>query len=114
MPGTRAVLLIVAFLAPAVAGGQAARDPAHTFDITTSGRAGQRFPSEHLTLTDPATGVQVLALTTSRHVNATFYQTHPQWTPDSRYIVFRSNRAAKEGGAGMRVPCRSRPARSCR
>ena len=84
-------------MAPGAFGGQPAADPAHTFDIASTGRVGQRFPSEHLTIIDAETSVAVLALTTSRHVNATFYQTHPQWTPDGRYIVFRSNRAAKEG-----------------
>ena len=92
-----AVLLAAGSVVSAAPGGQPARDPAHTFDIAGSGRIGERFPSEHLTLTDAATGVKVVAMTTSRHVNATFYQTHPQWTPDGRYIVFRSNRAAKDG-----------------
>lgn len=70
-----------------------------TFDLTGTGAVGQRFPSEHLTIVDPVTGAEVIALTTSRHNNAKAYQTHPQWTPDGRYVVFTSDRAAA-GGRG--------------
>lgn len=75
-------------------------DRAHvytTFDMTGTGVVGQRFPSEHLTIIDPVTGAEVIALTTSRHGNSKLYQTHPQWTPDGRYVVFTSDRAAVNG-----------------
>lgn len=65
----------------------------NTFDMAGEDIFGQRFPSEHLTLTDRVTGVEIIALTTSRHNNSKIYQTHPQWTPDGKYIVFRSSRA---------------------
>ncbi len=65
----------------------------NTFDMAGEDVFGHRFPSEHLTLEDEVTGVEVIALTTSRHNNSKFYQTHPQWTPDGEYIVFRSSRA---------------------
>lgn len=68
-----------------------------TFDMTGTGVVGQRFPSEHLTIVDPVTGTEVIALTTSRHNNSKIYQTHPQWTPDGRHIVFTSDRAAVDG-----------------
>lgn len=68
-------------------------DPADTFDMSEANVVGRRFASENLTYEDPVTGVQVIALTTSGHSNSKIYQTHPQWTPDGRYIVFRSNRA---------------------
>jgi oligogalacturonide lyase len=64
-----------------------------TFDMSDNVVFGQRFPSEHLLLIDEATGVEITALTTSRDVSSKIYQTHPQWTSDGRYIVFRSNRA---------------------
>jgi len=72
----------------------------NTFDMTRSDVVGQRFPSEHLTIIDPVTGVEITALTTSRHNSSKIYQTHPQWTPDGKYIVFRSNRAAVDGRGG--------------
>lgn len=67
-------------------------DPANTYEMTHTDILGQRFASEHLTLKDEVTGVEIVALTTSRHSNSKFYQTHPQWTPDGKHIVFRSSR----------------------
>lgn len=64
----------------------------NTFDMTGTDIFGQRFPSEHLTIIDKETGVKIIALTTSRHGNSKMYQTHPQWTPDGKYIIFRSDR----------------------
>lgn len=55
---------------------------------------GKRFPSEMRVFSDKATGVNVTALTTSAANDAKIYQTHPQWTADNKYIVFRSNRGA--------------------
>lgn len=72
-----------------------------TFDMAGEDRFGQRFPSEHLTIEDEVTGVEITALTTSRHNNSTIYQTHPQWTPDGKYIVFRSSRGGEDGGGQM-------------
>ncbi|MGM0457944.1 MAG: TolB family protein [Bacteroidota bacterium] len=62
------------------------------FDLTQTDDVGQRFASEHLTHKDKVTGFKITSLTTARYSNSTFYQTHPSWTPDERYIVFRSNR----------------------
>lgn len=73
-------------------------DVDNTFDMAGEDRFGQRFPSEHLTIEDEETGIEIIALTTSRHRNSTLYQTHPQWTPDSKYIVFRSSRGGEGGG----------------
>lgn len=64
-----------------------------TFDMSGDVVFGKRFPSEHLLLKDEATGVEITVLTTSRDVSSKMYQTHPQWTSDGRYVVFRSNRA---------------------
>jgi oligogalacturonide lyase len=59
---------------------------------------GRRFPSEMRTFADKITGVPVTALTTDPNANdAKIYQTHPQWTADGKYIVFRSNRGAPAG-----------------
>lgn len=69
-----------------------------TFDMAGTDNFGQRFPSESLTFTDPATGVNIVALTTSRHSNTKIYQDHPNWTADGRHIVFTSNRNNTTGG----------------
>lgn len=55
---------------------------------------GLRFPSEKCVFTDKVTGVRVTALTNDPADNAKIEQTHPQWTADNKYIVFRSNRGA--------------------
>lgn len=72
----------------------------NTFDMAGTDILGQRFPSEYLTIKDEVTGVNIIALTTSRHNNSKIYQTHPQWTPDGKYIVFRSDRNANKGKGG--------------
>lgn len=69
-----------------------------TFDMAGTDIFGQRFPSESLTITDPATGVRIIALTTSRHNSVKIYQDHPNWTADGKYIVFTSNRNTTAGG----------------
>lgn len=55
---------------------------------------GRRFPSEKRTFTDQVTGVELTALTTSAANDLRIYQTHPQWTADGKWIVFRSDRHA--------------------
>src|SRR5690606_37331821 len=64
----------------------------HTFDMTGVDEFGHRFASEHYSYKDKVTGVEVIALTTSRHKNSKMYQTHPQWTSDGKYIIFLSDR----------------------
>ncbi|HEX2854739.1 MAG TPA: hypothetical protein VHO24_16020 [Opitutaceae bacterium] len=61
---------------------------------------GKRFPSELRVFSDKATGVNVTALTTGPANDAKIYQTHPQWTADNKYIVFRSNRGAPPPAPG--------------
>ena len=75
-------------------------DVDNTFDMAGEDIFGQRFPSEHLIIEDEVTGVDIVALTTSRHNNSKIYQTHPQWTPDGKYVVFRSDRAAGDERRG--------------
>ena len=73
------------------------KDVDKTFDMAGTDIFGQRFPSESLTITDPVTGVKIIALTTSRHNNSKIYQDHPNWTADRKYIVFSSNRNTAAG-----------------
>ena len=42
---------------------------------------------------DSVTGIPITVLTTDSANDSKIYQTHPQWTADGRYIVFRSDRA---------------------
>ncbi len=63
---------------------------------------GRRYPSEKTSYTDPQTGVVVTVLTTSPANDSRIYQTHPQWTYDQKYIVFRSDRASMEVEHGRR------------
>jgi oligogalacturonide lyase len=71
-----------------------------TFDMAGDDVFGQRFPAENFTFTDEVTGVKINALTTSRQSNSKMYQTHPQWTPDGKYIIFTSNRTARAQRGG--------------
>jgi oligogalacturonide lyase len=54
---------------------------------------GKRFPAEQFVFIDVDTGVPITALTNSPANNAAIYPTHPQWTMDGKYIIFRSNRS---------------------
>ena len=57
---------------------------------------GQRFPSEKRVVNDPVTGTPLTFLTTQPRGDAKIYPSHPQWTADGRWLVFRSNRVKGE------------------
>lgn len=57
---------------------------------------GQRFPSERRVVPDPVTGVPLVFLTTQPRGDSKIYPTHPQWTADGQWLVFRSDRAGRE------------------
>jgi len=61
----------------------------------TASHVGRRFPSEMRIITDAVTGRKIKALTTSSANDLKPYQTHPAWTADGKWIIFRSDR----GGA---------------
>ncbi len=54
---------------------------------------GQRFPSERRLVTDPVTGVELNFLTTTDGGDSKIYPTHPQWTADGQWVIFRTRRA---------------------
>ena len=60
---------------------------------------GQRFPSERKEVVDPVTGTRLTFLTSRPHGDSKIYQTHPQWTADGRWLVFRSHLAGNEAMA---------------
>ena len=53
---------------------------------------GRRFPSERRIIPDPVTGVPLTFLTTTPAGDSKIYPTHPQWTADGQWLVFRSSR----------------------
>ena len=69
------------------------------FSASVSGQIGTRFPSEKKIVTDPVTGTQLTFLTSKPAGDSKIYQTHPQWTSDGNWLIFRSNRVRGEAFA---------------
>lgn len=60
---------------------------------------GTRFPSERKVVKDPVTGTLLTFLTSTPRGDSKIYPTHPQWTSDGKWLVFRSNRVKGEAMA---------------
>jgi oligogalacturonide lyase len=60
---------------------------------TASAQIGRRFPSEKRVVPDPVTGVPLTFLTSTPAGDSKIYPTHPQWTSDGKWLIFRSSRA---------------------
>ena len=60
---------------------------------------GQRFPSERKVVKDPVTGTMLTFLTSRPHGDAKIYPTHPQWTADGEWVIFRSHMVQGEAMA---------------
>lgn len=60
---------------------------------------GRQFPSERKVVKDPVTGALLTFLTSSPHKDIKIYPTHPQWTSDGKWVVFRSAMANWEAMA---------------
>lgn len=60
------------------------------------GQIGRRFQSERKLVKDPVTGVTLTFLTSKPHGDSKIYPTHPQWTADGKWVVFRSRLAGSE------------------
>jgi oligogalacturonide lyase len=60
---------------------------------------GKRFPSERKVVKDPVTGTMLTFLTSKPHGDSKIYPTHPQWTSDGKWVVFRSALARGEAMA---------------
>lgn len=67
--------------------------------VQSFGQIGTRFPSERKVVPDPITGTPLTFLTSSPGGDSKIYPTHPQWTADGQWIVFRSNRVPGEAMA---------------
>lgn len=60
---------------------------------------GTRFPSERTVIEDPETGNELIFLTRSTAKDSKIYPTHPQWTSDGQWVIFRSDRVRGEAMA---------------
>ncbi len=60
------------------------------------GQIGTRFPAERKVVKDAVTGTMLTFLTSTPAGDTKIYQTHPQWTSDGQWLVFRSNRIKGE------------------
>ena len=58
---------------------------------TASAQFGVFTPSETKTVKDPVTGIQLKVLTNTDKNDKFIYQTDPMWTPDGKYLLFRSS-----------------------
>jgi len=67
--------------------------------LNASAQIGRRFPSEKKIVKDPVTGTMLTFLTSTPKGDSKIYQTHPQWTSDGQWVVFRSGRARNEAFA---------------
>ena len=67
--------------------------------VDASAQIGKRFPSERKVVKDPVTGTLLTFLTSKPHGDSKIYPTHPQWTADGKWVVFRSNLAKGEAMA---------------
>lgn len=69
--------------------------------VTASGfsQIGTRFPSEKKIVTDPVTGLELTFLTSKPLGDSKIYPTHPQWTSDGQWLIFRSDRVKGEAMA---------------
>ena len=69
------------------------------FSISASAQIGTRFPPEKKIVKDPVTGTELTFLTSKPAGDSKIYQTHPQWTSDGNWLIFRSNRVRGEAFA---------------
>ena len=69
------------------------------YTITAFSQIGKRFPSEKKIIKDPVTGRELIFLTTTSAGDSKTYPTHPQWTSDGEWLIFRTKRANGEAVA---------------
>jgi oligogalacturonide lyase len=69
------------------------------FSSSLLSQIGTRFPSELKKVKDPLTGTELSFLTSKPAGDSKIYQTHPQWTSDGNWVIFRSNRVRGEAMA---------------
>src|SRR5271170_1859174 len=60
--------------------------------VSASAQVGHVSPSEKKIVIDPVTGTELTFLTSTPVGDSKIYQTHPDWTSDGNWLIFRSNR----------------------
>lgn len=65
---------------------------------------GQWKASETQKVKDPGTGIELNVLTKTEGDDHYIYQTDPMWTPDCKYLLFRSSKRAGEPGQERTMP----------
>ena len=65
---------------------------------------GQWTPSETKKVKDPGTGIELNVLTNTEGDDHYIYQTDPMWTPDCKYLLFRSSKRAADQGEERTMP----------
>jgi oligogalacturonide lyase len=68
-------------------------------NLSVQAQIGRRFLSERKVVKDPVTGIELTFLTSTPAGDSKIYQTHNQWTSDSEWLIFRSNRVKGEAFA---------------
>ena len=59
---------------------------------SATAQVGHVSPSEKKVVIDPVTGTELTFLTSTPVGDSKIYQTHPDWTSDGKWLIFRSNR----------------------
>lgn len=65
---------------------------------------GQWKDSESRKVKDPGTGVELTVLTDMASDDRYIYQTDPMWTPDCKYLLFRSSKRSGDQGEERTMP----------
>ncbi|WP_207426732.1 hypothetical protein [Pedobacter sp. SYSU D00535] len=65
-------------------------------NFSANAQIGRRFPSERKVVKDSVTGNKLVFLTSKPHGDNKIYPTHPQWTSDGQWLIFRSQLAEGE------------------
>jgi oligogalacturonide lyase len=68
-------------------------------NLSVEAQIGRRFSSERKVVKDPVTGTELTFLTSTPAGDSKIYQTHNQWTSDSQWLIFRSDRVKGEAMA---------------
>jgi oligogalacturonide lyase len=79
--------------------GVQAPAPAMAEQKVPIGQVGHVWPSEKKVVIDPVTGTPLTFLTSTPVGDSKIYQTHPDWTSDGQWLIFRSNRVAGQAFA---------------
>ena len=72
--------------------------------FSANAQFGKWMPSETTKVKDPGTGIELTVLTNTEKNDRYLYQTDPMWTPDCKYLLFRSSSRAADQGEERTMP----------